>query len=103
MLWPKSRIETSGSLKSRYRFQRLSRQRLNMTKNDVGARVIRVQGQRDICLGFRAIEVFFEDCGPRRDKSRKRFVRVLFERLFRMVFGEPKRGIWIITPAILVV
>ena len=69
-----------------------------MAKIDVGAGGIRVQGQRNICLGLRPIEVLFEDCGPRRDKSRKRFVRVLFNRLSRIVFGKPQRVIRIVTP-----
>ena len=83
---PKGGIEASGALKRRNRLQRPSSIDVNAAKTGVGSREIRVQGQRNIYLGLCPIEVLFENRGPRRDKSGKRFVRVLFDRLFRIVF-----------------
>ena len=73
-----------------------------MAKDYVGSGGIRIQSQRFVCLGFRPIEVL-EDCGPRRDKSRKWFVGILFNRQFRILLRKRQRGVWIIAPAVLLV
>ena len=101
--WLKSRVETHGALDAPELPPAAVPIDANGAKTGVGYSEIRIKGQRNIGLGLRPIEVLFEDCGQRRDKSRKRFVRVLFDRLFRVVFGKPQRDIRIITPTVLVV
>ena len=83
-----SGVEAHGVLDHRNRLQRPSRVGMNAAETVVSESVIRVEGHRDLCLGLRPIEVLLEDCGPRRDKSRKRFFRVLFDRLFRVPLGK---------------
>jgi hypothetical protein len=76
---------------------------VNAAKSVVGHGEIRIEGQRVLCLGFRPIEVLFVYCGPRRYKSRQRFFRILFDRLFRVSLAELQRAFRVIASTILVV
>jgi uncharacterized SAM-binding protein YcdF (DUF218 family) len=99
----KTRIQTHRALDLWNRLQRLSRVAANAAKNVVGHSEIRIERQRYVDLGLRPIQVPTECCGHRRDNSRERLVRVLFDRLFSVSFGQPQRAIRIIAPPVLAV